>query len=89
MLPPIVCQTCGRSLGDLAPIYRLILEKRMGARYGGASAEGESPPPAPPLVSLDLEQTSNLMGDILEALRLTDCCRTHLVAAQDWRVYYG
>ncbi len=86
MLPPVVCFTCGLPLGDLAPIYRLILEKRMGARYGDSG--GDAPGVAPPMAPLDPDQTENLMADVLTALRLKQCCRTRMVCAVDFRRYY-
>lgn len=74
MLAPIVCFTCGCSLGDIAPIYNAVRRKRMAARFGtpgGATM--------PTRAAVDQTLTENIMGDVLDALRVTKCCRTHLV----------
>lgn len=84
MLVPPVCFTCGVSLGDLAPIYRLVLEKRMRSRYGDDAEESV----APTMIAQDPSRRENLMADVLDALRLQQCCRTHMVTAMDFRKYY-
>lgn len=83
MLTPIVCFSCGMSLGDLAPIYRLILAKRMAAEYGDPNSRV-----APTSASMDHGRVGNLMADVLADLRLTDCCRTRMITAMDFRTYY-
>ena len=83
MLTPIVCFSCGLPLGDLAFIYQYILAKRMTALYGT-----EDSPVAPASAPLDQGQRDNLMADVLDALRLTSCCRTRLCTAMDFRAYY-
>lgn len=83
MLVPIVCFTCGLSLGDLAPIYRLARAKRMEARYGTDESRV-----APAQAALDPTQEDNMMVDVLDALRLTKCCRTRMTSAMDFRDYY-
>ena len=83
MLVPIRCFTCGLSLGDLAPIYTFIRQKRMVALYGHPDATT-----APTQAAVDPNQTKNIMGDVLEAFGVTKCCRTHLVTAMIFTEYY-
>ena len=85
MLVWIVCPTCRMSLGDLAPIYRLIRQKRMLKRYGG---EKGSAPVAPAVASQDATHRDNTMQDVLDALGIHDCCRMRLVTPMDFRTYY-
>jgi DNA-directed RNA polymerase subunit N (RpoN/RPB10) len=80
MLTPIVCPTCGISLGDLAGIYNKVLSDRMSVRYGPNSEV------SPVYASLDADQ--NPMGDVLNALRLSACCRTHMITNIDYRTFY-
>lgn len=68
MLMWIRCPTCRDSLGHLAPVYRLILARRMLRRREGAGP-------------LSPKEKENLMGDVLEALGLRGCCRTRMVSA--------
>ena len=42
----------------------------------------------PALVPIDPSQDENMMGDVLDALRITKCCRTHMITAVDFREYY-
>lgn len=82
MLTPVVCFTCGLSLGDLAAIYNRIRAKRMAARYGAGEV-------APTQASLDPSTTTeSVMGDVLDALRLTKCCRTRMVTAMQFSEHY-
>jgi len=83
MLAPIVCFTCGLSVGDLAPIYHFIRQKRMAARYGQPGAAT-----APTQAAVDPTLLENIMGDVLDALRLTKCCRTRLVTATIFSEHY-
>lgn len=83
MLVPVVCFTCGTSLGDLAPIYHHIRRKRMAARYGSAGATV-----APTQAAVDPSLQENIMKDVLEALRVTKCCRTRLVTAMIFSEHY-
>lgn len=76
MLIPIVCFTCGSSLGDLAPIYHYIRRRRMAKRFGELDSLV-----APIQAAVDPTLTENMMGDVLEALRITRCCRTRTVTA--------
>jgi DNA-directed RNA polymerase subunit N (RpoN/RPB10) len=83
MLVPIVCFTCGCSLGDIAPIYHAVRRKRMAARFGTVGA-----PTAPTQAAVDPTLTENIMGDVLDALRVTKCCRTRLVTAMVFSEHY-
>jgi DNA-directed RNA polymerase subunit N (RpoN/RPB10) len=81
MLTPIRCFTCGLSLGDIAPIYRRIRQKRMAEKFAAGQV-------APTQAAMSAGLTENTMGDILEALGVQGCCRTHLVTAMDFRDNY-
>ena len=83
MLTPPVCFTCGYPLGDVAPIYRLVREKRQAARRG-PHLDSVSPT----MLAQDFQQTENQMGDVLAALNLSQCCRTRMITCQDFRKYY-
>ena len=55
----------------------------MAARYGepgGATA--------PTQVAVDSSLTENIMGDVLDALRVTKCCRMRLVSAMIFSEHY-
>lgn len=83
MLVPIACFSCGLSLGDIAPIYHYIRRRRMAARYGEPGSEV-----APTQAGIDPSVTENIMGDVLDALGVTKCCRTHLVTAVIFSDHY-
>lgn len=83
MLVPIVCFTCGLSLGDISPIYQYIRRKRMAARYGEPGSAT-----APTQVAVDPALLENIMEDVLDALRVTKCCRTRLVTAMLFPEHY-
>ena len=83
MLVPIVCFTCGCSLGDIAPIYHAVRRKRMAARFGQPGG-----PTAPTQAAVDPTLTENIMADVLDALRVTKCCRTRLVTAMIFSEHY-
>ncbi len=88
MLVPVVCWTCGKSLGDIAPIYNICRRNRMLARYG-AEALADPPRILPSMaLTLDVEQQKNMLEDVLDALKVHGCCRTHLVTAMDFRTFY-
>lgn len=100
MLTPIVCFSCGCSLGDLAPIYHAVRRGRVEARRkaemqktarpagagGGAAAAGAAAGPA--AAAVDPTLSENFMGDVLEALRITHCCRTRLITAMILSEHY-
>jgi DNA-directed RNA polymerase subunit N (RpoN/RPB10) len=77
MLTPIVCFTCGLPLGDVAPVYHSIRRKRMMEKYGK-----EDSTTAPTFASIETKEQKNMMKDVLDALGVDKCCRTHLVTAQ-------
>lgn len=83
MLTPIVCFTCGMSIGDKAPIYHYIRRKRMAERYGHPGAAT-----APTQAAVDPSLTENVMEDILDALQVTKCCRPRLVTAMIFSEHY-
>lgn len=83
MLVPVVCFTCGSSLGDKAPLYHYVRRNRMAARYG--KPDGGT---APVRAAVDPALTENIMGDVLDALQVTKCCRTHLVTAMIFDDHY-
>ncbi len=77
MLTPIVCLSCRSSLGDLAPVFQMIRRDRMAKLYGGENSE-TSPARAP----IDPRLTENIMGDVLDGLRvMKGCCRIRLCSA--------
>ncbi len=76
MLVPVRCFTCGWPVGDLAPIFHFILRERMAARYGRPGGAV-----APAGAATDPALRENIMGDVFEALRLSECCRTRLGTA--------
>lgn len=82
MLTPITCFTCGLPLGDIAPVYTYIRQKRMAERYGKPGSS------APTQMAIDPSLTENIMGDVLDALKVTKCCRTHLVTAMIFSEHY-
>lgn len=86
MLTPIVCFTCGCSLGDIAPIYNIIRIKRMTKHYGKSDFRDETT--APSQVAMDPDLTENIMGDVLDALKVTKCCRTRLITAMILSEHY-
>jgi DNA-directed RNA polymerase subunit N (RpoN/RPB10) len=92
MLVPIVCFTCGMSLGDIAPIYQSIRRKRMGRRYGHLAelnaSQTRAGRAAPTQAAVDPSLSENVMGDVLDALRVTKCCRTRLVTAMIFSEHY-
>lgn len=81
MLTPVVCFTCGCSLGDIAPLYHAVRRARMAARYGPGAT-------SPAQAATDPTLTENVMGDVLEALRVSKCCRTRLVTAMIFSDHY-
>jgi DNA-directed RNA polymerase subunit N (RpoN/RPB10) len=83
MLVPIVCLTCGLSLGDIAPIYHYIRRKRMAARSGEPGGT-----PVSTQVAVDPTLLENIMEDVLDALQVTKCCRTRLVTAMVFSEHY-
>ena len=83
MLVPIVCFTCGDSLGDIAPIYSAVRKARMAEKYGRPGG-----PTAPTQAAVDPTLTENMMKDVLDALRVTKCCRTRLVTAMILSEHY-
>ena len=83
MLTPIVCFSCGCSLGDIAPIYHIVRQMRMGPRFAKAPAST-----TPAQAGVDPTLTENIMGDVLDALRVTKCCRTRLVTAMIFSEHY-
>jgi len=82
MLTPMVCFTCGFSLGDIAPVYHFIRQNRMATHLHGKNAS------APTRVAVDPSLTKNIMGDVLDALGVEDCCRTRLVTAMIFSDHY-
>ncbi|GFR88963.1 hypothetical protein ElyMa_002531400 [Elysia marginata] len=83
MLPPIVCFTCGLSISDIAPLYHAVRRKRMAARFAKVGA-----PTVPTQAAVDSTLTENIMKDVLDALRVTNCCRTRLVSAMTYSEHY-
>jgi DNA-directed RNA polymerase subunit N (RpoN/RPB10) len=75
MLCPIACTSCGKQLGDIAPIYFNIRRDRMLKMY--KEMEYTVMPSHLMAVSRD---TANLMADILDGLKIDKCCRTHLIS---------
>ena len=83
MLTPILCFTCGMPLGDVAPVYHHIRAKRMVAKYGSVGTRV-----APTQAAVDPTQVENLMSDILDALKVSKCCRVRLITAMLFCEYY-
>jgi len=81
MITPVTCFTCGLSLGDLDPIYQGIRRKRVKAFL---EKEGVAPTKS----TVDWALTEDLMSDVLVALKVGDCCKTHLVTAMNLTDHY-
>jgi DNA-directed RNA polymerase subunit N (RpoN/RPB10) len=81
MLIPILCFTCGVSLGDKDDLFR---EMRAERTREVLRARGTSPSQVAVDADLQLD-----CSDILTALDVRhDCCRAHLVAAMNFSDYY-
>jgi DNA-directed RNA polymerase subunit N (RpoN/RPB10) len=83
MLPPITCFTCGSSTGDIATIYHIVRQKRMAIRYGTEGA-----PTVPTQAGADPTLTDNQMKDVLDALKVSSCCRVHIVTGMLFSEHY-
>jgi DNA-directed RNA polymerase subunit N (RpoN/RPB10) len=81
MLPPVLCFTCGKSLGDIAPFYHYIRRTRVQRHYDELGVAPTRRIPAP---GVEIP----LMADVLDALRVTECCKTHLVTTLVFTDYY-
>ena len=87
MLIPVRCFTCGDSLGEKAALFRLIRARRAASAAG---EEAGAPPPRAVYAGLGPSGRGppGDLGDVLDALGVHGCCRTHLITAQDFRDHY-
>jgi DNA-directed RNA polymerase subunit N (RpoN/RPB10) len=77
MLTPILCITCGASLGDAAPVYVSVRRNRMGKLYGTSRAAT-----LPEGAAGDPDHPPEVMSDIFAALKIhRACCKTRLATA--------
>jgi DNA-directed RNA polymerase subunit N (RpoN/RPB10) len=83
MLVPVQCFTCGCCIGHVARLYRAIrrarVEKALKATRGGKTL--------PQVAALDMEMSMD-MEDVMDKLRLYDCCRARLATAMVYSDYY-
>jgi DNA-directed RNA polymerase subunit N (RpoN/RPB10) len=82
MLVPVACKSCGRSIGDVAPIYKIVVRNRMLAW-----AEENNFELTPANMSIFASNMNN-MSDILDALCIDKCCRVHVVSHIDFCDHY-
>ncbi len=82
MFISVVCLTCQLPLGNVAEIYRHIRKKRLAKLHGQRRA------PGPEFALIRAGNVQAPMGDVLDALRLDDCCRGRMVAHVDFRDRY-
>lgn len=88
MLTPIVCPTCGLSL-VVAPIYHEIRKKRLQKMYeSGEIKTLPSHATIDPNFTTGEGSSNAFMSDILDALKVYKCCRTHLVTSLNFSDYY-
>lgn len=82
MFPYIVCW-CGRSIGDLFPLFNAMKQEKYEeyCKKNGIVIE-----PKRVTVSSDVHVD---VGDILDALHLhTDCCRSRMITQIEFKEYY-
>lgn len=78
MLPPVRCFSCGLPIGDVAPEFRRLMNKRLFENINCDTKQ----------VTADINRNI-VASDILDSLGIiTDCCRMHLITGMDWRDYY-
>jgi DNA-directed RNA polymerase subunit N (RpoN/RPB10) len=79
MYPPIVCKTCGRSLGD---IYHYVNDDKIER----LKKEGINPDQ---FVILDQEKQKDIMKTILDSYHITNpCCKMHMVCCIEFKDHY-
>ena len=81
MLTPVVCFSCGTSIGHIAELFRKLREKRVREDLDGKHI-------SPEMSAIRLD--SNLdMTDRFNILQISQsCCRTHLASAAVVSDYY-
>lgn len=85
MYPYIVCY-CGRSLGDIFDIFKLLrLEKYMAAYEKSDGIEWDIDP-----TMLAISEVVDIdLSDVFDQLRIyTDCCRSRLMSQVEFKEYY-
>ena len=83
MLPFIACPTCGKPIGDVAPIFNIVAKKIMLKMY--ADQNYQYMPNHQSSVSLD---TDNRMAPIINALKIDKCCKVHLISSVRFMDHY-
>lgn len=82
MFPYVTCW-CGRSLGDLFPLYT-EMKRRKYEEYNKKHGVNIKPTRVP--ISSDVRVD---VGDILDKLHVhTDCCRARLISQIEYKEYY-
>jgi len=82
MLIPVSCVSCGRSIGDVAPIYKKVIRNRM-LKW----AEDNNFELTPANMSIFATNMENMM-DLLDALKIDRCCRVHVISNIDFCDHY-
>jgi DNA-directed RNA polymerase subunit N (RpoN/RPB10) len=82
MLIPIACMSCGKSIGDVAPIYKIVMRNRM-LKW----AEEHDFELTPANMSIFASDMTNI-ADVLDALHIDKCCRVHVISNIDFSDHY-
>lgn len=81
MLIPVVCFSCGTSIGHVAEVFRVLREQRVRGDLATARV-------APEMSAIRLDADLDL-SDVFDKLRISqDCCRTHLNTAMVMSDHY-
>jgi DNA-directed RNA polymerase subunit N (RpoN/RPB10) len=83
MLVPIACVSCGKQIGDIAPIFIAIRKERMLKMYKDNDYRV-----TPSNLMSDSLEVKNIMEDILKGLKVDMCCKTHIVTAMQYTDHY-
>lgn len=82
MFPYVTCW-CGRSLGDLFPLYQ-ELKRRKYEEYFKKTGIEIAPTRVPICTDVQID-----VGDILDALHIKcECCRTRMISQIEFKEYY-
>jgi hypothetical protein len=83
MFVACACPSCGLPIGDIAPIFRAILQNRMLKKYKALNYKVE-----PKYMMEASEDNKDLMADILVGLHLDKCCIIHVISNVEFKDHY-
>ena len=79
MLYPIICVTCGMSIGDRAPVFRRLYQRQVELSLQGVKAENAY---AAPGLRVDCSAALDQVG------ATNACCRAELLTTMQFNDHY-